>query len=182
MRSIVGIEELKCRLSLLIGKPVWAIPAGGCAGSTILVYIGEKIPRHQKCENPALSEEARSYKAELRLMVWCAWRVETEGTSLICGSGDLDEEVMLGGLAKLIGQGVTEVSLTPFLDLLVTFTEGARLRLFCERRTDDLDTEACYALFVREEEVCSVGNGVIVLERKDSGKLENREEGGQPLR
>lgn len=169
MRSIVGIEELKCRLNLLIGKPVWAVPAGGCTGSTILVYLGERIPRHQKCENIALSEEARSYKAELRLMIWCAWRVEAEGTSLVCGSGDSDEETMLGGLARLIGQSVTEISLTPFLDLLVVLTDGIRLRLFCERRTDDLDTEACYTLFVRDEEVCSVGNGVIVLERKDSG-------------
>jgi hypothetical protein len=137
-------------LDLLIDKPVWPVPAGGCTGSTVLMYFGEKTPRWKRCENPALSEEARDYEAELRLMIWCAWRVEVQGTGIVSGSGDLEDETMLSGLMRLLGETVEEVSLNSFLDLLVVFTGGLRLRLFCDQRTDDLDTDACYALFVAE--------------------------------
>jgi hypothetical protein len=165
MRTIVNTEELKRILNLLIGKPIWAVPAGGSTGSVVLIYFGEKIPRVKRCENPGLPEEARDYEAELRLMIWCAWRIEIEGTGIASGSGDAEDEIMLSGLLKLIGKTATEVAIDSFLDLLIVFSGGIRLRLFCERRTDDLDTDACYSLFIRKDEVWSVGNGVITQKR-----------------
>jgi hypothetical protein len=168
MKTSVNREELESRLNLLVGKPVWAVPAGGSTGSVILVYFGGKIPRREKCNNPGLPEEARDYEAELHLMIWCAWRIESEGAGIVSGSGDLEEETMLSGLRTLIGKAVVEVSVNSFLDMLLVFTGGIRLRLFCDQRTDDPNVDACYALFVRREEVCSVGNGFITLERVEN--------------
>lgn len=80
------------------------------------------------------------------------------------GTGDLEDETMLSGPMKLVGQTVAEVSVDSFLDLLVVFSGGLRLRLFCDQRTDDQDTWSSYTLFVRGEGAWSVTNNVITHE------------------
>ena len=71
---------------------------------------------------------------------------------------------MLSGLAKLIGQTVTGVSVDSFLDLLVSFSNSMRLRLFCEQGEEDVGGDVCYAFYVRNEEVWSVAKGEIAVE------------------
>jgi len=97
-------------------------------------------------------------------MIWCPWRIEVGGARIACGSGDYEEETMLSGLAKLIGQTVTGVSVDSFLDLLVSFSNSMRLRLFCEQGEEDVGGDVCYAFYVRNEEVWSVAKGEIAVE------------------
>jgi hypothetical protein len=165
MRTTVGIKELESRLNLLIGKPVWS--ARVPLGSEALIEFGEKIERPlQKMYGPGAPYKGDlRYKGELTLRASCAWRVELEGAGILSGSGELEDETMLSGLTKLIGQTVAEVSVNSFLDLLVVFSGSLRLRLFCDQGTGDLDYDSCYTLLVRSEGSCSVGNGAITLER-----------------
>jgi hypothetical protein len=167
MRTTVGIDELKSRLNLFIGKPVWTVTGGGSAGSTLLIYLGDKVRRDRRIENPDFSEEEREYEGELHLMISCAWRVEMEGIGVVSGSRDNEDEIMLSGPRKLIGETVAEVSVSSLLDLLVTFSGGVRLSVFCNRHTDNPDIDICYDLYIRDEEVCSVGSGVIFLDRTE---------------
>jgi hypothetical protein len=166
MRTTVSIEEFESKLNLLIGKPVWA--ARYCSGTTILIDLGDKVLRRKTYGIPALSEGERRYQGELTLMISCAWRVELEGAGIVSGSGDLEDEVMVSGLTKLVGQTVAEVSANSFLDLLVVFTGGLRLRLFCDMRADDLDYDYYYVLFVRAEGAYSVANGAITTLERDA--------------
>jgi len=163
MRTTIGIEELESRLDLLIGKPVWAIRYGG--GSCLIIDCGDRVPRQEIWQEHGSYEGDRAYQGELTLMISCAWRVEREGVGIVSGTGDLEDETMLSGPRKLVGQTVVGVSVEPFIDLLVAFTGGLRLRLFCDQRTDDLDTEFCYTLFVRAEGAYTVGNNMITLEK-----------------
>jgi hypothetical protein len=162
MRTMVGVEELRSKLNLLIGKPVWAVRHG--AGSCLLVDLGDKVPRPMISRARGSHEGDREYQGELTLMILCAWRIELEGAGIVSGSGDLEDETLLSGPMKLIEQTATEVSVNSFLDLVVVFSNGLRLVLFCDQRTDDLDAERCYTLFVRREGSWSVGNNVITHE------------------
>ena len=165
MRTTVGIEELESKLSLLIGKPVWS--ARVPLGSDALIELGEKIeiPPEKMYGRGAPYKGDMRYQGELTLASSCAWRIELEGAGIVSGSGQLEDETMRSGLTQLVGQTVAEVSVNSFLDLLMVFSGGLRLRLFCDQRTDDLDYDSCYTLFVRAEGSYSVGNGVITLER-----------------
>jgi hypothetical protein len=163
MRTTVGIDTLKSKLNLCIGKTVWSAIGGGAGGTTLLFDLGDKVRLDRPVENPALSEEERNYEGELRLMIICAWRVEMEGIGIVSGSSDTDDEIMLSGPNKLIGETVAEISVNSFLDLRVVFSGGARLSLFCNQHGKDPDIDFCYALSIGKEEVCSVGNGVITF-------------------
>ncbi len=125
--------------------------------------LGDKIPRREICEK-YVPEGDRSYQGELTLMTSCAWRIEREGTGIVSGSGDCDDETMLSGLTNLVGQTVAEISVDSFLDLLVVFSGGLRLRLFCDQSTEDLNNDCCYTLFIRGEGAWSVTNNVITHE------------------
>jgi hypothetical protein len=115
MRTTVSIEELESKLKLLIGKPVWA--ARVPYGLSTRIELGDKIKIPlQKMYGPSAPYEGdRSYWGELTLMTSCAWRVELEGAGIVSGSGDLEDETMVSGLMKLIGQIVAEVSVNSFL-------------------------------------------------------------------
>jgi hypothetical protein len=164
MRTTVNIEGFESKLSLLIGQPVWA--ARYCSGTTTLIDFGDKILR--KSYGKHAPEDDRKYQGELTLMFSCAWRVELEGVGIVSGSGDLEDETMVSGLTKLVGQTVAEVSVNSFLDLLVVFTGGLRLRLFCDIHADDLDYDSCYTLFVHAEGAYSVANGGITTLGRDA--------------
>lgn len=164
MGTTVGIDELRSRLNLLIGKPVWSAIGGGSGGTTVVFDLGAKVPRDRPVENSALSEDERNYEGELSLMVICAWRVEMEGIGIVSGSRDTDDEIMMSGPNRLIGETVADISVNSFLDLQVVFRGGACLRLFCNHHGKNPDIDICYALFIGKDEECSVGNGVITLE------------------
>ncbi len=151
----IGVDELQSKLNLFIGKPVWAVSGGGAAGTTISISVGDKIRRDKRVANPALSEEEREYEGELCLLVMCAWRVEIEGTGIVSGSRDSDDEIMLSGPRKLIGGTITEMLVDSLLDLLVVLSGDVRLRLFCNRHMEDPNLDACYMLFIRKEEACA---------------------------
>lgn len=67
---------------------------------------------------------------------------------------------MLSGLQKLPGDAVSDVSINPFLDLLVALDSGRRLRLFCDQSGHD-DNEDSYRLHTPEGRTYAVITGLI---------------------
>lgn len=160
MSTTIDRGEFESKLNILVGKPVWEISAVAC---TVLIKLGEKIFEEKAHENSGLPGESRDWAGELEVMLWCAWRIESEG-SVAYGSGDRDEH-MVSGLDKLVGKTVTRVSTDSYLDLLLVFSDDSQLRLFSNRGGGDGDS---YTLFMtRTGEAWSVERGVVVEEERE---------------
>ena len=168
VETVVETEEVKNALNALIGKPLWDAVAGEITATNVLFKFGRKFRARDVYENPTISEDD-IFVGEVSIMVGCSWRVEMGETRLLCGCGDLHNEggPMLTGLQKLIGDIVTEVSLGSFLDLLLVFNSGRRLRLFCDRKEDDLGYGHYDLCIIGEHEqiLYAAVNDVVTCER-----------------
>jgi len=168
MEQVIPLEEFERVVGWLVGKPLWDTVAGPTTATAVLLKFGAKIPVKDVRGN-SMQQEAERFEGELSLMVWCSWRVEMGQTELLCGCGDPYNAggPMLTGLQKLPGDVVSDVSINPFLDLLVAFESGRRLRLFCDRSKEY--AYGCYCLFVNgtDEEICyAAEEGVVKCERE----------------
>lgn len=188
MRARVDTEELKRALDLLIGKPLRAAVVTRDDQSSLLLDLGRKIARGDKRPETAESEgeadekgrvvrlfargedsatsELRRYRGEWALLVCCNWRAERGESQILCGSQDsLDEEgAMLGGLQQIVGSTVTEVSLNSFLDLVLAFDGGKRLRLFCDESVHE-DRDDSYRLYTPDRRMYGVITGLIEVQQ-----------------
>jgi hypothetical protein len=176
METIIGSEKFARALNALVGKPLWDAVAGETTGTNVIFEFGRMLRAKDVYENPTVSEED-IFVGELSITVWCSWRIEVGETRLLVGCGDIHTEggPMQTGLQKLVGDVVTKVSVESFLDLLVFFRSGRRLRLFCDRREDDSAYGHYYLSIIGERErlLYAAVNGVITCERKP---LPTREE------
>jgi len=188
MRVAVGVEEFKRELDAVIGKPLWSAAVTAGDQSYLLLDFGRQIPMTNErrklaqsegdedqgerwtrlfadAKDPSVSEFGQC-QGELNLLVWCNWRVEMGEGQILCGSEDVvaDEGPGLNGLRQLVGNTVSEVSLSPFLDLLLEFTSGRRLRLFCDQSGHENNDDS-YRLFTAAGRMYGVIAGSI--ERKE---------------
>jgi hypothetical protein len=118
------LEALEC----------WGVVAGEGQDARVRLHFGKKKERGRALENPALTDVLRRFEGEFELAVQnCAWRLD--GDEMICSSKspNHNEGSMVRGLRLLVGQRVTRVTMTPPVhDLVVEFSGGSRLRLFCD--------------------------------------------------
>lgn len=139
---------LSQRVGLLAGKLCWAISGGAGTGSIIVLKLGEKIPREKPLMNQSLSADERKFEAQISLMIYCAWRIDT-ATEVICSSQSSNEEggPMLQGLGRIVGASISSISITqPGNDLEITFGNGFVLHVFCDV-TDTQDADDNYVLY-----------------------------------
>ena len=105
------------------------------------VDLGGKLERAKPLRNPHLSEALRKFTGEFRLFVQdCAWRLDAD--KMICSSKtpNANDGQMVLGLRTLIDQRVVNaVTTLPAYDLLIEFSTGAKLRLFCDCFDDGSD-------------------------------------------
>jgi hypothetical protein len=178
MEMVVETQEFAQTLDALLGESLWDVVAGETTGSNVLFKFGRRFRARDVYTKPTPSEED-IFVGELELMVWCSWRIETGEARLLCGCGDLHNEggPMLTGLQKLVGDTVAEVSLGPFLDLLIVLSSRRKLRLFCDRKEDDLEW-AHYSLttvYEHERVLYAALDGVITRERLPRGQRRSNE-------
>jgi hypothetical protein len=114
----------------LVGLKCWYVNAGGSAGSSFSLTLGNKIRRGKPLRNPDVSEEYRLYDGEASLLVWCSWRLD--GPDEAITSSDEDTEVLADKLQVLVGRTMTEATVSGrACDLDVVFGDLA-LHVFCD--------------------------------------------------
>lgn len=99
-----------------------------------ILDFGQKIPRARPLKNPTLPEVLRQYKGEFGIFVQnCAWRLDSERTVCTSKSPNAKDGEMARGLQDLIGRRVVSVLVTlPTHDLVIEFSDGIKLSLFCD--------------------------------------------------
>jgi hypothetical protein len=114
------------------GKKCWHITVGGVTFPNFTLALGRKIKRESPLQNPKQSKQFRNYEGELSFFVRCSWRLE-HGQSMIASSDD-EEADGSKGLRKILGKVLVGVKVEPpAWDLELTFSDGWRLKIFCDR-------------------------------------------------
>lgn len=156
-------------LRRLEGLECWGVVAGEGAGSHVTLHFGQKRERERALESAALFEVVRRFEGEFVLFVQnCAWRLDAD--EMICSSKSPghSEGPMARGLRLLTGQRVIAAATTPPVhDLVVEFSDGNRLRLFCD--CFDLEQDGDNYSFYSDRGVSVVrAGGMLVLESRRS--------------
>ena len=114
---------------LLLGKPCWHVVCGGTAGTTFKLVLGDKIERIKPRKNPFGSSIMDLYSGEVRLLVWCPWRLD-DPAKPISSSEDLQEHAT-ASLQTLIGRNIMNASIgLPGWDMKIAFTGQVTLSIF----------------------------------------------------
>ena len=109
----------------------WHVSVGGCTLPSFSLAIGGKIKRDKPLRNQAQPEAFRYYDPEISFLVWCAWRLDRGDSVLVSHEGN--EEEIMGNLKLLVGKALTEITVAPpAWDLVLNFTEGLKLAIFCD--------------------------------------------------
>jgi hypothetical protein len=141
----------------LRGQHCWYVSTGGAAGSTFELALGEKRRRDRPLRNRSHSKEFREFEGEFGLLVWCAWRLD--GPDGPVTSWDDTLEHIKSQLSRLQGAKVRSASVTAGAwDLLVTFWNGLRLRVFCDHVPGDPSFDGNWELW-RPDRALYVGPG-----------------------
>jgi hypothetical protein len=184
MRVAISVEEFTRILNSLVGKPLWAATVTRDVQSHLSLHLGCKIRRKDRSEGPSggkepeakppvrisaegirsVTSDQEQYGGEWTLVVWCNWRIEADETRIACGSQDSAEEgmPMQSTIREMMGDVIKDVSLNSFLDLLIVFSSGKRLRLFCDQSGHE-NNEDSYAIFTAHGEMYGVMTGLIEL-------------------
>ncbi len=188
MRVAVGVEQFRQPLNSLVGKPLSAAIATTGDQSSLALGFGcmvcpkgeaekESLEGEEDGGEPAVRIRADGIKSviwererceyELTLVIWCNWRIEMGETEVVCGSQDSAEEgrPIQTGIRPMIGDTVAEVSLNSFLDLVVVFSGGKRLRLFCDQSGHE-NNDVSYWLSMPTGEAYGVITALIEREGK----------------
>jgi len=116
--------------SALVGHECWYVSAGGKTAPSFMLALGDKVARERPLTNPAQSAEFRANEGSVELLVWCAWRLQ--GPALVLASSDQGASG-LSALRAIVGASVTAVLCSPpAWDLLVEFSNGLELAVFCD--------------------------------------------------
>jgi hypothetical protein len=146
------LDELSRLIPELCGLECWRVSCGGAAGSTFQLALGEKVP----LPTPAIPPEKTKYFAdgfpdfegEACILVWCAWRLD--GPNGPITSWDDAQHGVEAGLQKLIGQKIESIDLLPpAWDANLTFSNGFRLRIFCDHVPGDPSFDGNWDLRIR---------------------------------
>jgi hypothetical protein len=124
-------SELLSALRGLRGLPCWHVSVGGATLPTFQLALGAKIARAVPLKNPNQPIEYRENDGEANLLVWCSWRLDDAEGPLT--SYFDDEEAIVPGLNRLIGSTIRNAAASgPAMDLVITFSNGLKLRVFCD--------------------------------------------------
>ncbi|MCI0463037.1 MAG: hypothetical protein L0Z62_39320 [Gemmataceae bacterium] len=144
-----GHHELEQLVASVRSLRCWYVSCGGAAGPTFQLALGDKLPRRTPLKNLAHPEEYRRFEGEMNLLVWCSWRLDAPDRPLT--SSDDSPEGVARELGNLVGASVEAVSLTaPAWDLVLSFSGGRLLRIFCDHVPGDPSFDGNWELWGRD--------------------------------
>ena len=130
MRKTIANSAVVEKLNALSGLECWYVNAGGSAGSTFSLSLGERVLRDRATRNTDASSEFQKYQGEATLLVWCSWRLDGEQTTI--GSSDEEPSTIKHKLQPLVGKKIQSVeALNAAHDIEVDFGDVI-LRIFCD--------------------------------------------------
>jgi hypothetical protein len=151
------IDEAVSFVQKLRGLRCWYVSTGGVVTPTFQLALGGKVRRARPINNRVHSEEYRLFEGEANLLVWCTWRLDGPGGPLT--SSDDSEEQIVAQLSRLVDAKVRSASITSVAwDLLVTFWNGPRLRVFCDHVQGSPTGDGNWDLWRMDRALC-VGPG-----------------------
>src|SRR5437870_5822220 len=110
--------------------PCWHISAD-VIGSSLQLSFGKKIPRKYFLGKKPRHAQFAKYRGEASVLVWCSWRLD--GQHVPITSSDEHPAVGAKKLKRLSGAKLESVEIVePAWDLLLRFSKGLSLRVFCD--------------------------------------------------
>jgi len=140
--------DINYYINSLVEKQCWSVIAGSGTGSVVNLGFGEKKLRKRTLNNIHLSQDERTFKPEISLMIHCAWRL-SKSNEILCSWRDSNELEgdMLKGLNLLRNKKITDVYLRPITyDLDIHLNDSICFQVFCDQ-TNDYDSDENYTLF-----------------------------------
>jgi len=125
-------------------------------GSFVILGFGLDIPDDIYLEYNTLSENEKICLSELKLMIYCAWRLMKDN-KIICGWRD-DEAVDNGVLEQikfLRNKKIIGIDIKTAYDLDIHFEGDFCLQLFCDQTNNEF-SNGNYILYT-DNAVCTVG-------------------------
>jgi hypothetical protein len=136
----MNFEASQDHLNQLVGMVAWGVVAGAGTGSMVSLQFGEKYLRAKPVKNPTLDPIIREYEGKWSLFIRdAAWRLDSE-EKVLCSSRSNNQAgaEMLQGLHQITNALVSDVRLSkPGGDLLLTFSNGLELTVFCDCMNED---------------------------------------------
>lgn len=149
MRTKIKTSQVDSLLSTLIGKSCWHVSAGGSGGNTFGLDFGSKIKRLHPLRKSLNSTEFRWFEGEYKLIAWCAWRLDGEGSPLACS--DQSPSSIRKALQSLVGKRVRAIiTRPPAWDLQIAFTGRLSLQLFCNNIPAQFDFEGNWDCWIKD--------------------------------
>ena len=162
------IKQIPRVLKSAVGKKCWYVSVGACTLPSFSLAFGGKTKRKKILRGAELRSEFSKYKPEIAFFVWCTWRMDGKN-EVIVGSDDKDREIC-NGLKQLVGKSLVKFSVeSPACDILLQFSDGLFLRVFCNRTRGNCAVN--WTGRVRNKRI-SVGPGARVrVENEDDTRL-----------
>jgi len=124
-------ESFGSAIRQALGAACWYVSVGGSSLPSFSLALGKQMPRETPLKNRAHSGEFRRCEGEFTLLVWCAWRLDSDDSPI--ASSDDNESTITTSLRLLNGESLQDVSVqAPAWDCVLAFSSGLTLRIFCD--------------------------------------------------
>ena len=139
-------DAISGRLNALVGQHCWHVGAGGLVGSSFSLALGSRVRRERPLRNAAESEGIKLFQGEFRFLIWCSWRLDGDVSPI--ASSDQEPENIAQSLEILRNQTLVGTTChAPAWDLLLGFSGGLRLSVFCDHLAGDASIEQNWELW-----------------------------------
>ena len=154
-------------IQALVGQTCWYVSAGGVSAPSFTLVLGDRVLRETPLSNPAHPEAFRKFRGTVELLVWCSWRLQGEAAVL---ASSAQEEAGLPHLDALVGATVAAiVCAAPAWDLVLDFSNGLRLQIFCDNVDPNSPASQNWELWAGDLYV-SAGPGTLWEEEQPSSQ------------
>ena len=162
-KEVMNPRALTPTLRRLDGLLCWYVNAGGAAGTSFSLALGEKVLRDKPLNNPGVNDDFRIYEGEFNLYVWCSWRLEQESCAL--SSSNQDPAQAADALKELTGSRLSSIEVDETTTDLKLLFGNRVLRVFCDHCFPDPSCSANWELFWAQR-VLAAGPGFVWCEEE----------------
>ncbi|TBR20331.1 hypothetical protein EPO15_13305 [bacterium] len=141
-------SRLRAAVEALKGERCWYVSCGGSVGSSFGLAFGGMVKREAPLKNKTHPPAFRNNNPEFEVMVWSSWRLSKGGRILATSDAWDERPDSAARLRSLKGLRVSKVvAQAAFGDLALSFSDGRRLDVFCDRFLTPSSIENNWELF-----------------------------------
>lgn len=130
----MAADSLEKYLSSLTGLECCSAHWGKGTGSVIDIGFGPMRKRDKPVSNPWLSERDRHFKADISMMIWCAWRIRRSHDVLVAWrDAGLESEAVYRSVNAILDKKVINVIFDRESgDIQFNLADDYRIDIFCD--------------------------------------------------